>query len=182
MQKEEKGVGIWTLIEKWHLRVDKAFAFMSGMVIFVMMLFTSMDVIFRYTLNAPIKGNFELMELLLPVAALLGISYVQAIKGHISVEFITERLSAKAAARLDVIVLLIALITAVLLVRQSTVSAMEFVRVGERTMGVVEYPMGPSKIAVALGLGLFCLRIIEDLVRAIVKVSRLETKNRGDAS
>lgn len=160
---ERKGQGVGAGVKKWHRRVDEWCGILAGVIIFGMMLLTSADIIMRYVFNAPIIGTFELMELLLPVAAYVGVSYVQQVRGHIAVEFIAERLPPKAAFRLDTAVLIIVLVVCVILTWQSAINGIVSWRAGDITLGLIEFPLGPPKVAVAFGLGLLCLRVLSQV-------------------
>lgn len=156
-------------VREWHRRVEDWCAAVSGTIIFAMMILSSIDIFGRYVLNSPIPSTYELLELSLPVAAYLSFAYVQRSKGHITIEFLIERLRPGVAARLNAIVLALMLGISALITWRTALEAVASFHVGEYTFGLIKYPLGPSRAFVTFGVGLLCLRLIADFFGQIGK-------------
>jgi len=144
-------------------KIEDYCAGISGLMIFFMMSLTSIDILLRFFLNSPIPSAYELMELCLPVAAYLPFAYVQRIKGHITIEFITERLQPKTVTRLNIFVYAATLGICLLLTWRTAVEAWISFQGGEFVFGLIQYPLFPSRTFVSFGLALLCLRLMVDL-------------------
>jgi TRAP-type C4-dicarboxylate transport system permease small subunit len=167
--------------KEWQRRIEDFCAGISGLMIFLMMSLTSIDILLRYFFNSPIPSTYELMELCLPVAAYLPFAYVQRIKGHITIEFLTERLSPKTVSRLNILVYAGTLGICLIITWRTAVEAVISFRGGEFVFGLVQYPLFPSRAFVSFGLGLLCLRLIGDLYRQITGTPhREETSETKD--
>ena len=154
---------------KGHRRVEDWCAGFSGFMIFFMMTLTSVDILLRYLFNSPIPSTYELMELSLPVAAYLPFAFVQRTKGHITIEFVTERLRPETIARLNVVVFAATLGICAIITWRTAIEAVASFRSGEYVFGLIQYPLFPSRAFVTFGIGLMCCRLIVDLYGQIKK-------------
>ena len=67
--------------------LDVVLSWIAGVVLFSMMLLTSADVFTRYVLNAPIRGAFEVSEILMAVLIFAGLPLVSRKNEHVTIEF-----------------------------------------------------------------------------------------------
>ena len=73
--------------------VNGLFAWLSGIVVTVMMVHVCTDVFSKYVLNAPVPGTITIVtEYYMPLLTFLPLAFVQARRGHISVEVFTTNL------------------------------------------------------------------------------------------
>lgn len=156
-------------LKKWHGRIEDWCAAVSGTIIFGMMILSSIDILGRYLLGSPIPGTYELLELSLPVAAYLSFAYVQRNKGHITIEFLIERLRPGVVAHLNAVVLALMIGISALITWRTALEAVASFHEGEYTFGLIRYPVSPSRAFVTFGVGLLCLRLIADLIGQIRK-------------
>lgn len=157
-------------IVTWQGRVETWLAFLCALVVAFMMLITSGDVVMRYVFNSPITGTFELMEFSLVAVAFLSFAYVQQQRGHITVEFIAERVSPRWRASMDLVVLVIVFPIMLIMVWQTAEQALEAWRTGDVTMGLIKFPLAPAKATVPLGIALLSLRVFSQIVRRVVEI------------
>jgi len=78
MTKDETSA-VWRILER-------ALGLGAAIVLTVMMMLTGADVIARYVLNAPIKGAFELTEILLVCFVFLAMPLAMLSNAHVEVE------------------------------------------------------------------------------------------------
>ncbi len=71
--------------------LDAGLSWIAGVVLFVMMMLTAVDVFTRYVLNSPIRGAFEISEILMAVLIFAGLPLVSRKDEHVTIEF-AERL------------------------------------------------------------------------------------------
>jgi TRAP-type C4-dicarboxylate transport system permease small subunit len=133
-----------------------------------MMLITTLDVIVRAVWSRTIPGAIELSSYMLAVFVLLGIAYVQQVKGHVSISMLTSRLPAKVSAFLNVVTTLLSVLIIAIVVWQGWVVGMEEKSVSD----MLRVPQLPFRMLVPLG-GLFLLfELLFDLVDDVKKIVR----------
>ncbi|HVL57718.1 MAG TPA: TRAP transporter small permease [Burkholderiaceae bacterium] len=67
-------------------RLEFALGVLAASILFAMMLLTFVDVILRYFFNAPMKGSFEVTELLMAVLIFCGLPLVSYRGGHVAID------------------------------------------------------------------------------------------------
>jgi tripartite ATP-independent transporter DctM subunit len=128
------------------------------------MLLVTADVLLRYFFNHPIEGSLEIIRFMLVLTILFSIPYTAAQKQHVSIEFLTTRLSDKTRSVLESAMLLIGLILTILVVWRTMKYAMLKAKMHEMT-AVLNLPLPPIIIAVAFGFALTaCVLCIQLLV------------------
>ena len=83
---------------KWERRVDAVLGIGASILLFGMMLLTFVDVVARYLFNRPIRGGFEMTELVLLVLIFAGLPLVSHADEHVTMDFIDRMLPARAVA------------------------------------------------------------------------------------
>src|SRR5947207_4661074 len=85
----------------WEKRIDAALGVVASAILFVLMLVTFADVVSRYLLNRPIRGAFEITELMLLVLIFAGLPLVSHADEHVTMDFIDRMLPAAAVLALQ---------------------------------------------------------------------------------
>jgi TRAP-type C4-dicarboxylate transport system permease small subunit len=137
-----------TLIE----RLSGAIAVTGGALSLAVALLVVVSVVGRRFFNAPIPGDFELVQMATAVAVFSFLPYCQARRGNIVVDTFTTRLPPRVNAIIDafwdlVYAGMMGLMTACL-----AVGTLDHIRNGQTTM-VLQFPIWPA-IAVCTGLAL----------------------------
>jgi TRAP-type C4-dicarboxylate transport system permease small subunit len=81
----------------WERRADAVLGIASSAILFAMMCLTFVDVVARYVFNRPIRGAFEVTELLLLVLIFAGLPLVSHADEHVTMDFIDRWLRGRAA-------------------------------------------------------------------------------------
>jgi TRAP-type transport system small permease protein len=97
----------------WERRADAVLGIAASAILFAMMALTFVDVIARYVFNRPIRGAFEVTELLLLVLIFAGLPLVSHADEHVTMDFIDRWLGA--SGRLLLARLIDLLVTALML-------------------------------------------------------------------
>lgn len=84
----------------WERRVDAVLGIAASILLLCLMLLTFVDVVARYLFNRPIRGGFEITELLLLVLIFAGLPLVSHADEHVTMDFIDRLLPARALAAL----------------------------------------------------------------------------------
>ena len=79
----------------WERRADAVLGVAASAILFAMMCLTFVDVVARYLFNFPLRGGFEVTELLLLVLIFAGLPLVSHANEHVTMDFVDRVLSAR---------------------------------------------------------------------------------------
>jgi TRAP-type C4-dicarboxylate transport system permease small subunit len=82
----------------WERRADAVLGIAASILLFCLMVLTFADVVARYLFNRPIRGGFEITELLLLVLIFAGLPLVSHADEHVTMDFVDRMLPARATA------------------------------------------------------------------------------------
>ena len=82
----------------WERRADAVLGIAASILLLCMMLLTFVDVVARYLFNRPIRGGFEMTELVLLVLIFAGLPLVSHADEHVTMDFIDRMLPERAVA------------------------------------------------------------------------------------
>jgi TRAP-type C4-dicarboxylate transport system permease small subunit len=77
----------------WERRADAALGIAASAILFCMMTLTFVDVVLRYVFNRPLRGAFEVTELMLLVLIFAGLPLVTHANEHVTMDLIDRWLS-----------------------------------------------------------------------------------------
>jgi len=89
---EQSGVGP-AHENAWERRADAALGLAASAILFCMMTLTFVDVVLRYVFNRPLRGGFEMTELMLLVLIFAGLPLVTHANEHVTMDLIDRWLS-----------------------------------------------------------------------------------------
>ena len=85
----------------WERRVEGLLGVAASLILLAMMLLTFVDVVARYVLNRPVRGAFEVTELLLLVLIFAGLPLVSFTNEHALMDFIDRLLGPRGQSWLE---------------------------------------------------------------------------------
>lgn len=152
-------------LDRKLLRLERIFALLSGLAAFSLMFLAVRSVGGRKFFDAPLSGYVDYIELLMPVIAILGVSFVQREGGHIRMDILIGRLGGRAlwAAELLSVVLILILMLALL-----WGSWAHFQRSFDFSLPLwsrdstidISAPIWPAKLVVPVAFAVLCLRLV----------------------
>jgi TRAP-type transport system small permease protein len=80
----------------WERRADAVLGVAASVILFCMMALTFVDVVARYVFNRPLRGAFEVTELLLLVLIFAGLPLVSHADEHVTMDFVDRVLRPRA--------------------------------------------------------------------------------------
>jgi TRAP-type C4-dicarboxylate transport system permease small subunit len=80
----------------WERRADAVLGIAASAILMGMMCLTFVDVVARYVFNRPIRGGFEVTELMLLVLIFAGLPLVSHADEHVTMDFVDRMLSGRA--------------------------------------------------------------------------------------
>lgn len=141
----------------------------SCVIVFSMMVLTSVDVVGRNFFNKPITGAYELTGLSLALMVFFSLGIAQIKKDHIEIDFLTNFFPAKVQHALYAVTSLIIFILLCVTTWQLFVFAQGLMVSGELT-GDLGWKLYPFTMLATVGALFFTLSFILDIVRSILKV------------
>jgi TRAP-type C4-dicarboxylate transport system, small permease component len=88
---------------RWAGRLETALGAVSAVVLFVMMMVTTLDVAGRYLFSLPLPGGFEMTEMMLAALIYCGLPIVSLERGHIVIDTLDPFFPPRFKRALDVI-------------------------------------------------------------------------------
>ena len=85
----------------WERRVEALLGVAASIILLAMMLLTFVDVVGRYVFNRPVRGAFEVTELMLVVLIFAGLPLVSWADEHALMDFVDRLLGARAQRGLE---------------------------------------------------------------------------------
>ncbi len=150
--------------------ISKGLLIIGMVVLGAMMFLTATDVILRYIFNRPVPGAYELTQFMMAIVVPFGIAYCAYVEGHVSVDLLITRFSKRIQNILGVFTSFLSLGLFILITWQN----IKFIKEqfdSKLTSAVLLIPVYPFVFFVALGIGIFCIIILRDLLRYIDKVA-----------
>lgn len=132
----------------------------GAVLLFILMLWGVAGIITRFAFNFPIPGQYEASSLLLVCIVYLGIANTQFQEGHIRMTMVIDRIEGRSRSLIDGIVLLVCFSTSAVILWRTGKEAFVSVARGEYQMGIYNFPVWPSRIAVAVGFLLLCITLL----------------------
>jgi len=151
------------MIIKWATRLS---GYIAGIVLFGMMMLTTIDVICRYFFNASILGVYEITEFMMLCVVFFSLSFAQKLKGHVAVNILVDRLSNKNRQIFNVCNFLISIIFLLIIAWMSSSQGIELFH-SNRVSGNLTIPVYPFFFVLSLGCVAMALELIRDLINGI---------------
>jgi len=148
--------------------VEDLMNFIAATAVLFLMLLGVVQVIMRirWLFRAPIFGYIDMIELAMPILAVLGIAYCQRHGVHIRMDILIQRFTGRTLWVLETFNAAVTLIIVVLLARFSWVFFMDAYTSGDSTVDA-QYLTWPSKILVPVALALLALRVLVQLLGSL---------------
>lgn len=158
--------------DKFLRKVERGACYVAAGLVFIMIFPTTLDIFFRYIMEEPLPAIFQLTEFMMVGVVYLGIAYVQSLKEHIRIEMATAWMPQWCQDVHDIFGYLVGLLLFAIITWQSGRLAWEAWVTQDYTMGIIHFPLWPSKSIIPIGCGLLCIRLLLDIVLDIQKLRR----------
>lgn len=132
-----------------------------------MMLIGGVDVVATKVFSMPVPGAYEITETMMVATVFLALALSQREGRQIRVELVTDHLPAGGKRALDVVADGCSFLVYALIAWYGIDAAWTSARIGEFTSGLINFPVWPAKIALALGATLMAARCAIDASRGL---------------
>lgn len=131
-----------------------------------MMVLTVVDVFMRFVFNNPITGVSELTTIMM-VCLPLAIAWAAVNKRHVSVDLVMRNFSPRVQAIVDSITLLLGLGAIAFMVWRGFITSLFEMKFGYYASILLPVPIHPFHWVMILGLFMFCLVLLTDLIQRV---------------
>lgn len=141
-------------------RLINSFAFLSAIILAFVTLLVSTDVTMRYFWNKPIIWSSEISEVCLLYIAFLGIAWVLKRNGHVSIDFVINRIGPRAKLIFNIISSFAGMIVSVVLFYYGALTTWDHFQRGVFESTAVGIPNVYILTAIPVGSFLFFVQFI----------------------
>ena len=145
---------------------SKLLSYAGALVLFALMLLTTMDVAGRYLFNTPLMGVFEITEFMMVCLVFCSLAYTQSKKAHVAVDILIGQMSKKKQRMIDILNYGISVIILALITWKSIERGFEIMASNESS-GTLQIPVYPFLFVVGLGSAALCIEFFKDMINRI---------------
>lgn len=132
------------------------------------------DVLGTQFFGQPLHGALELTESTMVLIVFGALAYAQIRDGHIRVELLYTRMSARVRVVMDVLAHLAALVFFGLLLWQAVLEAQFSWQIGEAADGLIRFPLYPARWILVAGTILMIAQLLLDVIRDVRRLAGLD--------
>lgn len=155
--------------DRMLLPVERVMALVSGLASFSLMFLAAWSVTGRKFFGTPLLGYVDYIQLLMPIIAILGVSYVQRDGTHIRMDIIVGALRGRILWLVELIMVVLILVLMVALIwgswshfdRSFDFNAPLWSRDSTIDVGA---PVWPSKLVVPIAFAVLCARLVIQII------------------
>lgn len=171
------GSGIWL-----QSKLEEIACYVSAMAVATMMTITVLEVLARSLFKVSVPGSYEYVSLMFVYLIYLGLGFSQRRDAHITVGILYDHIPRSAQKVVQVIYLLVACLFFAALTWTSAVSAWNAYAMGDTVLGIIEVKTWWARAGIPVGLGLFSLRFLIQLINLIAHDVLLEEAAVGETA
>ena len=131
----------------------------SGLIVFALMFLGVVQIVLRTVLRAPIFGYIDIVEIAMVGFAVLAISYVQRVGGHVRMELFVSKLRGRTHWLAETVSTALGLFIVGVLIPYSYFHFERAFNIGDSTIDI-EIVTWPAKLAVPMALSVLFIRLL----------------------
>lgn len=152
-------------LERSVSSIARKFNWVAAAAVIAMMALTCADVILRF-FRHPIPGTYEMVGLLGTIVVSFSLAHTSVMRGHISVEFVIQKLPKRVQIVIDGINSLLGAALFGLITWQSLLYAQNLMHTGEVSM-TLQMPIFPFVYGISIGSGILCLVLLIEFSQSL---------------
>lgn len=152
--------------------VSRVLGWVSALIIAFMMFATVADVTRRLMTGKPIPGVIEMGEVLMVATVFLGLAYAEFRGAHVRMDLVIRKFSPRTAAAVNSLGLLLVLVILAWMVYVTGERAVTSIETQEYRFGLVQIPVWPGRLAIAIGLAAYFSELLPRFIDNIRKILR----------
>ncbi|TCK99299.1 TRAP-type C4-dicarboxylate transport system permease small subunit [Shimia isoporae] len=155
-------------------KLEEVACYVSALAVATMMTLTMLEVLARALFSKSMPGAYEYVSLMFVYLIYLGLAYSQRRDAHITVGILYDYLPRSVQKTTQAIYLSVAFLFFAALTWTSGVSAFSNYVMGDTVLGVIEVKTWWARAGIPVGLALFALRFLTQLICLFTKNELLE--------
>lgn len=163
-------------------KLEEIACYMSAMAVATMMTITVLEVLARALFSRSLPGAYEYVSLMFVYLIYLGLGYSQRHDAHITVGILYDHMPRSVRKTIEGVYLLAAFLFFSMLTWTSAESAWTNYLMGDTVLGIIEVKTWWARAGIPIGLALFALRFLTQLVHLITKNELFEDSGVNDLS
>lgn len=163
-------------------RLEEIACYVSALAVATMMTITVCEVLARALFSKSLPGAYEYVSLMFVYLIYLGLGFSQRRDAHITVGILYDQLPRGVRRVVEGAYLLFAFVFFAALTWTSAVSAWTNFAMGDTILGIVEVKTWWARAGIPVGLGLFSLRFLIQLIALIAQDELLEEAAAREAA
>ena len=140
-------------------RLESILNIFSGLIVFGLMFLGVAQILLRTVFRAPIFGYIDIVEIAMVGFAVLAISYVQRVGGHVRMELFVSKLRGRAHWTAETVSTALGLFIVGVLIPYSYFHFERAFNIGDSTMDI-EIVTWPAKLVVPVALSVLLIRLL----------------------
>lgn len=147
-------------IDEWVGKLSALLAMLAAVATLVMMVTMIADVVNRLMGNGSLKGAYELSAMLLVVIVFLGFAYSERTETNVRVTLGTSRMPYPVARVFRLVGGFVSVVVVAIFTRATWDQALVSIDRGEFTQGIIDFPVWPTKLVIAIGFTLLTVECV----------------------
>jgi len=143
--------------------IENGLNFISGSIVFGLMFLGVAQIFLRTVFRNPMYGYIDIVELSMVGFAVLSISYVQRVGGHVRMELLVTRLKGRALWMAEAVSTILSIVIIFVLIQYSYRHFGRAFNFGDSTIDI-ELPTWPAKLVVPIALSILLVRLTIQLL------------------
>lgn len=153
--------------DRYLRRQSAALGLLAASALLALMLATVADVAVRFISRSSLPGMLEVAESALVVSVFLGLAWTSMQGSHVAVSIVTDRLRPGVARAVSLAVWLLNAGLLAWMTYASASRALQATALHESRFGIVQWPIWPLRWVIAIGLALWLVVAIANVVHVI---------------
>lgn len=156
-------------VDQFFLKIESFMGFLGGVVIFLIVMISTVNILGRWLFNMPVNGYIDWIEQFMAFFAFLGIAYTQREGGHIRMDMVVSKLKGRIFYITELFTTTIILFLTLVLIYGSSLHFLRAYNLGDTSLDI-DLPTWPAKLVVPVALTFLALRLIIQIwayIRAI---------------
>jgi len=156
----------WAVFER---KMCRFLLLIAGVTLAFMLVFTVFNVVLR-AFRRPIMGDYEIISFLGAVVVAFSLPYTARVKGHVTVDFVLEKISKRASATVQVVTRILSAALFLWIAWNFVLLSLDLIRTKEVTQ-LLKVPYYP----ISFGIAFCCLML------SVTLLSQVKTLMEGDS-
>lgn len=148
---------------------SKILNYIGSVVLFMLVIMTTIDVTGRYLFSKPLPATYELTQFMFSITVFFGMAYFGIIKRHIRINLLVDKFPTAAQNIIDTTTGLLSLGMCIVLSWQAFVQA-RVLQLDKLRSDIWHIPIFPFQFLIALALAIFAMVLLADFLESLATV------------